>query len=442
MKVVILGAGEVGLKLAESIRRKGHDVLIIDKKKRACEKARALDVMVVNGNGARPELLNSLDIKTVDYFFAVTDDNETNLVACSIAKSAGCRTLARINGLEYISRPVTTKFSTIGVDYAVSPELIIARKIADIISLPSTMEKTEIMGGKVDVIVYRVLPKSRARGKRIASLRLPPNVNLGAIIRDDQILVPHGKNRLKEDDTLIVMTTELRSELMMRKLIGEKKEAVKKVTIIGGTPIGINVAKILEERDIYIKLIDSSMKRARTAAEALESTEVVVGDAKDKQILFEEELFKADAIVAAYRSEELNVLITLLAKVYDVDKAVAVIRKLGLKSLIETVGIDMAASPELQTADTMLGLARRLEPLKAIPIYRGDLYLLEMRVSEDSKVLGKRISQCDLPEKSLIGAMIRKGRTIIPRGSETFQEDDLVLFFVLKTEIGRVEDMF
>ncbi len=442
MKVVIIGAGEVGYELAESIRRKGHDVIIVDKSEEACEKARTLDVKVVKGNGAKPELLQSLDIKNANHFFAVTNDNETNLVACSEAKSAGCKTIARVNGLEYISRPVSNRFSSIGVDYAVSPEMIIADKIANIISVPSAIDKNISMGGKISIIEFKVLSTSKVKDKKIKNIKFPPKVNLGAIIRGNSVLVPHGDDVLKEDDTLIVMLEGKKAEKQMLKLLGKKKTKVNNVLIVGATDIGINVARKLENRGIKVKIIDQSHKRGRRAAEKLKKVEVIEGDARDKSLLIEEGILRTDALASTGSSEEFNVLVSLLAKVYGVDKTVAVVRELGLKSLIETVGIDLAASPELQTAKTMLRLARDLNPLRAIPIHGGDLYVLEMNVEEDSPIKGKTLEECNLPEESIIGAILREGKTIIPHGDETFQEEDEVLIFVLKEEIKNVEDFF
>lgn len=442
MKVIIIGAGEVGRELAESIRRKGHDVIIVDKSEKACEKARALDIKVVKGNGARPELLNSLDIKGADYFFAVTDSNETNLVSCSMAKSAGCNTMARIRGMEYISREVSKRFREIGVDYAVSPELLIARKVSDVITVPFAIDRKISMGGKMNVTEFKVLPDSKIKGKRIEEIPLPKNANLGAIIRGNDVIVPHGDDQIKEDDTIVVMTEGKKSERKILKLLGTKRSTVKSVMVVGATSIGINIAKKLQNRSVEVKLIETSEEKARMAAEELKDIEVLVGDARDKNILIEEGILRMDAIAVTSDSEEYNVLVSLLAKVYGVDKTVATVNELGVKSLIETVGIDLAASPQLQTANTMLRLARELNPLKAIPIHGGDLYLLEMSVDEDSPVKGKTLAQSNLPPECIVGAIIRDEKTIIPRGKKTFRAGDQVLTFVLKKEIKAVEDCF
>ncbi len=442
MKVIIIGAGEVGYELAESIRRKGHDVIIVDKSEKACRKARALDVKVIKGNGARPELLGSLDIASAGYFFSVTNENETNLVTCSMAKSAGCKTIARINGLEYISKPISQRFSQIGVDYAVSPELIIAKKIANIISVPSAIDRNLALGGKINVVEFKVIENSRIDGKKISSVKFPPNVNLGAIIRGNKVLVPHGDNVLKKNDNLIAMVGSKKSEKKMIKLVGKHRANVNRVLVIGATSIGINVSKILDRRGISVKLMDDSSKRCRKAAEELKNVEVVQGDARNKKVLIEEGILRVDALGATTNSEEFNVLVSLLAKVYGVEKTVAVVRELGLKSLIETVGIDLAASPELQTAKTMLRIAKELNPLKAISIHGGDLYILEMMVSEYSMVNGEKLKDCDLPVKTIVGAIKRGDRTLIPGGNVEFREGDHVIIFVEQSEIVNVEELF
>ncbi|MFW5945547.1 MAG: Trk system potassium transporter TrkA [Candidatus Natronoplasma sp.] len=442
MKVIIVGAGEVGRELAESIRRKGHDVIVVDKSKKACRKARTLDVKVVQGNGASPELLNSLDIKGSDYFFTVTNDNETNIVACSMAKYAECKTMARINGLEYISRPVSRKFNQIGVDFAVSPELLIAKKIANIITVPSAIDKNLSLGGKLNIVEFKVLSNSRIKNKKIKKIKFPKNVNLGAIIRDSNVLVPHGNDVIEEDDTLVVIVEGKKAENKMLKLIGKKKSSVENVIVVGATPVGINVAKKLNDRGVEVKIIDESEKRGRVAAEKLKEVEVLTADARDKQVLIEEGILRTDALAATSNSEEYNVLVSLLAKVYGVQKTVAIVRELSVKSLIETVGIDLAASPELETAKTMLRLARELDPLKATPIHGGDLYILEMIVEDDSTVEGKSLAQSKLPPESIVGAIKRSGKTIVPRGNEKFREEDRVLLFVKKEEINAVEDLF
>ncbi len=442
MKVIIIGAGEVGRQLAESIRRKGHDVIIVDKSEKACEKARALDIKVVKGNGARPELLNSLDIKGSDYFFSVTDSNETNLVACSMAKSAGCKTMARIRGLEYISREVSQRFREIGVDYAVSPELLVARKVADVITVPFAIDRKISMGGKINVTEFKVLSNSRIKNKKIKDISFPKKANLGAIIRGNEVIVPHGDDKLKKDDTIVVMTEGKKAEKKILKLLGTRKSSVERVIVVGASSIGIHIANKLNKRGVEVKLIENSEEKARMAAEELRDIEVLIGDARDKNVLIEEGVLRMNAVAVTTDSEEYNVLVSLLAKVYGVNKTVATVNELGVKSLIETIGIDLAASPQLQTANTMLRLARELNPLKAIPIHGGDIYLLEMNVDKESPVEGTALAQSNLPPECIVGAIIRDGKTIIPRGEKTFRAGDQVLTFVLKEEINAVEDCF
>ncbi len=442
MKVIIIGAGEVGYELAESIRRKGHDVIIVDKNERACKRARTLDVKVIKGNGARPELLNSLDIEDGNYLFAVTDDNEANLVSCAVAKAAGCKTIARINGLEYISKPISRRFSKIGVDYVVSPELLIAKKISNIIVMPSAIDTNLFMGGKINVVEFKVLDNSNVEGKPLKRIRFPPRVNLGAILRGNDVLVPHGDTVLKEGDTLIVMSRGKKAGKQMLKLMGTHRSDVHDVMIIGATDIGINVAMILEKRGIKVKLIDTSPSRARRAAELLKKVEVVEGDAREKSVLIEEGILRADAFAATTSSEEFNVLVSLLAKIYGVEKTIAVVRELGLKSLIETVGIDMAASPQLVTSRAMLRIARELNPLKAISFHGGDLYILETHISEDSPVVGKKLEDLSISDRCIIGAIIRNGRTIIPKGGTDIRAGDEMMVFVTKDDINNVEGIF
>ncbi len=443
MKAVIIGAGEVGYELAESISRKGHDVIIVDRDDRACERARSLDVKVVKGNGARPELLNSLGLRPHDHFFAVTDDNETNLVTCAMAKPAGCKTLARINGLEYISTSVSTRFSNIGVDFAISPELLIAKKIANIISTPAAIDMNLSMGERINVVEYKLIKDSKVLGKKISDINLPSNVNLGAIIRGNNILVPHGNTVLKEEDKLIVMKDGREGSKKLRRLLGTKRDRKhQSVMIVGATSIGINVARLLHRRGMTVKIIEVSQKRARKAAESLSGLEIIHGDARNKKILIEEGILRVDAFAATTTSEEFNVLVSLLAKIYGVDKTIAVVKELGLKSLIETVGIDMAASPQLQTAQMMLRLSRELNPLKAISIHGGDLYILEMNVTKESKILGKQLNNCDFPNECIVGAIIRGDKTLIPRGNVSFKKGDEVILFVLKEQISNVEDLF
>ena len=428
--------------MAESIRRKGHDIIIVDKDERACQRVRNLDIKVIKGNGVKPELLNSLDIKSCDFFFAVTDDNETNLVTCAMAKSTGCTTIARINGLEYINTPVSKRFNKIGVDYAVSPEMIIAQEISNIISVPSAINMNISLSGNINILEFKILEHSKVEGKKLKNIRLPSKVNLGGIIREKTVLVPHGDTVLKEGDTLIVMTGGKSEVRQMMKLIGKKRRKVTSVMVVGATDIGINVAKILEKRGMRVVLLEASSTNARRAAEKLKDTEVIVGDARDKKILIEEGILRVDAFASTTRSEEFNVLVSLLAKIYGVEKTIAIVKELGLKSLIETVGIDMAASPQLQTARTMLRLARDLNPLKAISFHGGDLYLLETIVEEDSNVIGRKLEDIALPAGTLVGAVVRGRGTIIPHGETVIKQGDKVMIFVLKDDIRKVEEIF
>jgi trk system potassium uptake protein TrkA len=448
VSIVIAGAGEVGYYIAKSLYSEGYEVAIIESSEKAANRAENLDALVVRGNAAAAKYLEEAGIREAENFIAVTRSDEINMVACSIAKSYGVRTIARINHTDYIDRPVSLdKFKLLGIDVAICPDLVAAHKIVRILTSPPALLETNVFAkGKIKVV--QVMPGEDApvMGAAIRDVYWPKGANLAAIFRKSDVIVPRGSDVIQPGDRVLVVGNDsaikdTKELLGIRGKLGDDAD-IQKVMIAGATRIGINIAKLLE-RDVDVTLIEPEPLLAEEASELLSSTLVIQGEPTDRELLMDEGVTSVDSFIGATAAQGKNILSCFLAEKLGAHSTIALIDQLELVDLLYDVGIDLATSPRISTVNTILQYVHQSEDLVSLAVMQqGEARVLEMVVHAKAKVVGKSLRKIGMPTNSIVAAIVREGATIIPHGETVIEVGDTAVVFARTESIPKLKKLF
>ena len=435
MRIVIAGAGEVGLNLAKALSEK-NEVYVIDKDEEKIEYIKDLNVEAIKGNAANLEILNKANIKKANIFIGVTGNDEVNLLSGLAAKKFGVnKTIVRVGNPEYVNKPFVVNHP-MGFDLIVCPQLALANEVSNLITIPGAIEVVSFSGGKVEMVEFVVEENSSIAGKKIAELNLPPNVIITAICREDELILPRGDTEILVGDKVAIVGKP-EDLLKIRGYFG--KPVVKNVVIFGGGTIGSYVARILDKSNLNIKLIDSNPEVCENLCSILKRTRVIIGDATDLDFLIEEEIGKSDVVVSTTESDEKNLLICLLAKSLGAKKAIAKVEKGVYVKLFERVGIDVALNPRKVTFYEVMKHLRLMQTHTLVDV--SGMTILEISVEKED-LSGKKIAEISLPKKSIIGGVFRGEECLIPKGDTTLKMGDKLLIFTTWDEIDRIEKVF
>lgn len=442
MYVVITGAGEVGHQVAKALRVEGHNVAIVDPRKAALEAVKDLDILLIQGNGASLDYLEQAGVKKADLFVGASGDDEVNMVGCSIAKSFGASTIARINNPSYLDETVSFKYKNIGVDVAVCPELVAAQKVANLLRAPALASAEIFAQGRVAVVECKLETDSVAQGKTLSEAKPPSGVNVVAILRGEQVLIPRGEDVLEAGDRLLLAALsptalkEAEDALGLRP--GKRTGRMRRLVIAGGDRIGVRLARLLEDQ-MEVVIIEKNKEKATEAFERVRNTLVVTGDATDMSVLRGESVDTADAFIGADKVEEYNILACLVAKKLGVRNTIAFVNQPPLKSVVEDIGIDLALTIRQATVSSLLQWCTQMDTVDLALVAGGEAQVLELVVKPDSKIQGKSLKKADFPRSSLVGAIVRGDDTLLPRGDDVIQVGDRLVVFALTEAVPRLE---
>jgi trk/ktr system potassium uptake protein len=444
MYVVIAGAGEVGYHVAKALRNEGHGVALIEPNKQVLENVQDLDALLIQGNGASLDYLEQAGIKNADLFIGASGHDEANMAACAIAKTFGASTIARINNPSYLDQTVSFKYRSAGIDVAVCPELVAAQKVANLLRAPALASAEIFAHGRVAVVESKLLPDSPAAGKTLAELRPPAGVNVVAILRVEEVIIPRGDDRLQANDRLLmcVLTPQALqdAEAALGLRPGKQTGRMKRVVIAGGSRIGVRLARLLEHQ-VDVVIIEKQKDLATAAFEQLDNTLIITGDATDIGILKGESVETADAFVGADRVEEYNILACLIAKRLGVRHSIAFINQNPLKALAEDIGVDLALTVRQATVSSLLRWCYRMDALDVALVAGGEAQVIEVEVKRDSRLAGKTLKNIDFPKSSLVGAVVRGDTTLLPRGEDVIEAGDRLIIFGLTEAVPRLEKL-
>lgn len=444
MKIIIVGAGEVGFHIAMHLAVENKDVVVIDKSPSAIRRVSdSIDVQTVVGSGGSPLVLEEAGVKEAEILLAVTDSDETNLVACLVANvvSPSTKKLARIRDADFDDYIEDFHANPPYIDTLINPETEVVRTIRRMMRFPGAVEVGNFAEGRVKFV--GVYLDEGAKVLDIPLEGLAPQIGrkmplIVAVVRDEKLTIPRGNFKLKAGDLLYFITKE--EDLREAMEVFEKKDApVRHVLIVGGGQIGQRLAKLLEQTGIHTKIIDRDSERCGHLADTLNKVVVVCGDASDQDLLEEENIRGMDAVVTLTDDEETNILTSLLAKRMGVRKTITKISKFGYFPLMAAIGLEQVVSPRLSAINSILQHVRRGKILSARSIQEAEAEVMEAVAMETSGIVGIPLRKVDLPKGSLVTGIIRGDTVVIPSGESVIEPGDRVIIFATKSAIPQIE---
>ncbi len=444
MKIIIVGAGEVGFHCAQKLSEEGQDVVLIDKDPEKIKRITDnLDVQAVTGSGTSPGSLKDAGIVGADMLVAATDSDEANLIACLLAKNLNRYILkvARVRNREYLEEKELFGDSLLGVDQIINPESAMVETITNLMTVPGASDVIDFVDGKIKLIGYTIAKGSALAGRQLSTFSdIYGNLLIGAIIRDEKVLIPHGMDTIQAGDLiyLVIRSNELNKVF---SFLGINEKGVRNVIITGGGDTGGALGEALEDSKLHIKIIEKDNLRCTYLSEKLSRALVICGDGTDKDLLIEENIGGMDFLVALTGDEENNVLMSLLAKELGVKKIITRISKLSYIPLVSAIGIDTVVSPRLSAVRAILQYIRRGKVISVAPLKGEHAEAIEVEALETSDIVDKPISKIKFPKGALVGAVIRGEEVIIPTGNTVVESKDRLIFFALKEVIPKLENL-
>jgi len=450
MKIIILGAGQVGGSLAASLTTESNDITVVDNNDKALQALQdRLDIRTVAGLASHPTVLQQAGADDADMIIAVTDSDETNMVACQVAYTVfhTPTKIARVRSVEYLSFPQLFSQEALPVDVLISPEQLVTHDIKRLIEHPGALQVLDFANGQVQLVAVRAFYGGPLVGRELRTLREHmPNVEtrVAAIYRRDRAIIPEGHTVIEADDEVFFVAAQKN----IQKVISELRhldKPYKRIMVVGGGNIGRRVAKALEH-NYSVKLIDHNFERAKILSNELEKTIVLQGDAADEELLLDENIENTDVFCALTNDDEANILSSMLAKRLGARKVMTLINRAAYVDLVQSGDIDIAISPQQTTIGSLLAHIRRGDVVKVHALRRGAAEAIEAVAHGDkhtSKVVGRRIEELKLPQGTTIGAMVRGEEVIIAHHDTVIEEEDhVILFLVDKKRISEVERLF
>ena len=450
MKVVICGAGQVGFNIARYLSLENNDVTVIDQSPELIGKVNdSLDVQAFVGHASHPDALERAGAADADMLIAVTFADEVNMVACQVAHSLFSvpMKIARVRHQSYLSPEWAGMFSreNMPIDVIISPEIEVASAIQQRLTVPGTLDIIPLADDKVRVIGVRcteTCPIINTPLRQLTELFPELSIIVVCITRNDNPFIPSADDRMLEGDEVYFVADTAHVQRALAAF-GHEEEEAHRIIIIGGGNIGMNLAQALEsEAGITVRLIEISKDRARAVAEALPNTNITLGDALDSEILREAGVEMADTVIAVSDDDETNILASLLAKRYGVERAVTLINSTSYAPLITRLGIDVAVSPRTITVSTILQHVRRGRIRSVHSLADGFAEVIEAEAVETSPLAGNTLREAGLPSDVLVGALVRNGNVIIPRADTLVENNDDVILLASARSVKKVEKLF
>ncbi len=453
MYIIIAGAGVVGFHIASLLAEEKHDVVVLEQSEETIETVRnQLDVTTILGNAVAPKVLKEAEAHRADLVIAATDNDETNMVICFIAKGLGAKmTVARVRNPEYsgyfvgaAKSPYTARKvvrpKTLGVDLFVNPVTEAAKEITNILSsfYPTPVEN--FANGLVQIREFRA-EKETTVDKPISDIAFPKPCVVAAILRRERIIMPSADEVIKQGDHIYLVASRGFMDELGEMFVQPQRPA-KSVVILGGGCVGCLIAEELRGRRVSTKVIERNVTHAQEIAARLEGTVVVQGDGTDRDFLIEQGVPLADAFVASTESDEINILSGLLAKNLGVPRSLVLVTKPANIPLAEAVGVDVATSAPLITARKIAHFVLHGGAISVALLGGEQIQAIEFVASPTAHIARRKISEAGLPKGAIAGAIIHNGVVIIPPNDSVVQPGDHVIIISPLSVTPAVEKLF
>lgn len=451
MKILILGAGQVGSTVANHLaREEANDITVVDRNPQLLRDLQdRLDLRTVEGFASHPDVLRQAGASDAEMVVAVTDSDETNMVACQI-----CYTLfhtptkiARVRANTYLNTPELFAQDAMPVDVLISPEQLVMDYIHRLIQYPGALQVLDFANGRVRLVAVQAYYGGPLVGQKLRAIRdhIPDvDTRVAAVYRRGQAIIPEGETVIEADDEVFFIA----SRKDIRTVISELRKLdrpIRKIIIAGGGNIGMRLADALEDTH-QVKLIERNRERAKMLSEVLDKTIVLNGDAADEDLLLEENIENTDVFCAITNDEEANILSSMLAKRLGSRKVMSLINRASYVDLVQSGTIDIAISPQQITIGTLLAHIRRGDVVAVHSLRRGAAEAIEAVAHGDrdsSRVVGRKIEDIPLPPGATIGAIVRGDEVVMAHHDTVIEADDhVILFLVDRKHVADVEKLF
>ncbi|MCC6302273.1 MAG: Trk system potassium transporter TrkA [Gammaproteobacteria bacterium] len=450
MKIIILGAGQVGASVAENLAREANDITVIDHDARRLQDLQdRLDLRTVLGQASHPEVLRRAGAEDADMIIAVTSSDETNMVACQVAYTLfhTPTKIARVRARDYLAYAQLFTQEALPIDMLISPEQVVIDQVQRLIEYPGALQVLDFAGGRVRLVAVKAYYGGPLVGHELRELRehMPGiKTRVAAVFRRGAAIIPQGDTVIEVDDEVffIAATEDIRAVMgELRRL----DKPIRRIVLVGGGNIGKGLARALENR-YQVKLIEHDTARAQEVSGELERTLVLRGDAADEDLLVEENIEDTDVFCAVTNDDEANILSAMLAKRLGARKVISLINRSAYVDLVESGNIDIAISPHLATIGGLLAHVRRGDVVVVHSLRRGAAEAIEAVAHGDiksSSVVGRAVEDVKLPPGTTIGAIVRGDEVLMAHHDTVIEADDhVILFLVDRTRISEVERLF
>jgi len=451
MKIIILGAGQVGTSVTEILSREsGGDITLVDiDEERLSLLQNRFDIRTVHGHASYPDVLREAGGDDAELILAVTNSDETNIAACQIASILfnTPKKIARIRATEYVSEERLFADGALGVDHIISPEQIVTTELQRLIERPGALQVLDFANGRIQLVAIKAYHDGPLVGHQLRALKdhlSNIETRVVAIYREGDAIMPDGDTVIEvNDEVFFIAATEHIRDVMseMRKL----DKPVRTIMLAGAGNIGFRLAEALEQKNYQIKLIEQDPERAIEVSKHLKRTIVLVGDSADEELLRMENIDKMDVFCAITNDDEANILSSMLAKQLGARRVMSIVNRTAYADLIERTMIDIAYSPKQATIGSVLPKFRTgaLEAVHSLRLGTAEAIEAIALDDQSSKVVGRRIDEIPLPKGTIIGAILRDDEVIIPHHDTVIVNQDHVILFVQeKRHINDVVALF
>jgi len=444
MKIAIVGAGKLGLKITEALLGGDHSVTVIDKNEEVLQKLSShMDIMTIPANAKEIQVLQDLNIGSYDYLIAVTDRDEKNIIIASFAKRIGCsHVIARVRDPEHMHQIDFIK-ETMSIDYLINPDLSITMEIYKYLVEKYTLSNGIFSTGKIALLEFSAHRMESLVGMPITQFKNRlPNMLVVSISRNGKVIIPHGDTVIRKYDSLYIVGEKDPIMDLNKKVHDKGKQTkIRKVMIVGGGKTGLYLASKLSEFGAAVKIIEISKARCHYLSTRLDNVMILHGDATDLNLLEEENFDEMDAFISATGYDEENLLLALMAKKRGIEDVIAKISRDSYASLIESMGVDMALNPINIITSNVLRFIQGSKRILASQLVQGQAELVEIVATSHMKLLNKPLKDLNLPDGILIAAIHRGTQVIIPNGETTIHAGDRVIIICLLSEISNLEKL-
>lgn len=446
MKIVIIGAGEVGYNIASRLALESKEVVVIDQDETATQRiAEDLDVQVITGSGSSPATLKESGIRDTDILLAVTDSDEINLVACMLANEISplTRKLIRLRNEEFLPFHSTFKNENPRIDTIINPEVEVVNTIRKLMDVPGARDIGDFFDGQVKYAGLSIKADSPIANMDLSDFQTAFGKErplIAAIIRNNKVIVPRGRDTILPGDIVYFVCPAQNLEKTLG-LLGIKLKPIQKVLIVGGGRIGYQLAKKLEIENFEIKLIESDLNRCHALSRKMDKTIVLHGDGSDQKLFMEENVGQMDAVISVTDDDETNILVSLLAKNLGATNTITRIGKASYYPLLTTIGIEKVVSTRASAVSSILQDVRQGNVISDISIFGERGEFIEAIALESSDITKAPLKKISFPTGALLVCIIREDQVIIPTGESRVRPKDRIIFFTVQPALKKLEKL-